>query len=223
MNERTYKPLRLPEPTPMSLKSDATAVMVVDMQNDYCRKDGKTYAPEFEAAIGPISRLLAKARAKGVPVVYTKNWLSDPDETWTKAYEQGWTAIPPHCIEGTKGAEIVEELKPKQGDCVIKKAAYSLFLGAYKQEAEDIMAKFKKDHPKVDTFIVVGTDMNVCVFFNSDALHWSGYTVVLALDGIGGSSQFRTERGDIGYDHGLWFLSALNGAKVTTTQLTTFV
>jgi ureidoacrylate peracid hydrolase len=207
----------------MTLKLDATAVMVVDMQIDYCRKYGKTYAPEFEAAIGPIKALLAQARAKGVPVVYTKNWLNDPNGTWTKAHEQGWTAIPPHCIEGTEGAEIVDELKPKPEDYIIKKAAYSLFLGAYKRNAENIMTKFRNDHPKVDTFIVVGTDMNVCVFFNSDALHWCGYTVVLALDGIGGSPQFRTERGDVGYDHGLWFLSALNGAKVTTTQLITLI
>lgn len=223
MSIRTYKQLKLHEPAPMSLKSKTTALMIVDMQNDYCRKGGKAYAPEFEAAITPISAFLAKARTKGMPIVYTKNCLGDPGGSWTKIYEQGWTVVPPHCIEGTKGADIVDELRPKTGEYVVKKASYSLFLGAYKNEAEEIMAKFRKDHPDVDTFIVVGTDMNVCVFFNADALYWSGYTVVLALDGICGSPVFRAERGDIGYDHGLWFLSSLNGARVTKTQLITII
>jgi nicotinamidase-related amidase len=205
----------------MNLKAKTTAIIIIDMQNDYCRRGGKAYAPEFEAAVASISAFVAKARAKGIPIVYTQNWLSDSDGSWTRIYEQGWTVVPPHCIQDTAGAEIVDELKPGAGDYVIKKTSYNLFLGAYKQKAEEIMARFKKDHPNVGTFIVVGTDMNVCVFFNSDALYWSGYMVVLALDGICGSPLFRAERGDIGYDHGLWFLSALNGARVTTTQLIT--
>jgi len=144
MSRHTYKPLNLPEPTPMNLKAKTTAIIIIDMQNDYCRRGGKAYAPEFEAAVASISAFVAKARAKGIPIVYTQNWLSDSDGSWTRIYEQGWTVVPPHCIQDTPGAEIVDELKPGAGDYVIKKASYNLFLGAYKQKAEEIMARFKK-------------------------------------------------------------------------------
>ena len=217
-----YK-LTPPEPSSVTLNSLTTALVIIDMQNDYCKKNGSFYAPESEAVITSISALLAEARAKGMPIVYTQNWLSDPDGGWAYAYEMGWTVIPPHCLENTWGAEIVDELKPTAEDYVIRKFSFSMFLGVYRQGAEEIMAKFAEEHPDVDTFIITGTVTNVCVFFNSDVLYWLGYKVVLPVDCAGGSAVFRSEKGDVGYDYTLWFLSTCDGVMITTTELITLV
>jgi len=186
--------------------------MIIDMQHDYCVKDGKAYAPEYEAVIEPIRTLIATARIKNMPIMYTQNWISDKDGLWAKAYEQGLAVVPPHCLEGTRGAEIIDEIKPLATDYVIKKTSFNMLLGSYRHSAEKTLEKFRSKSPSVDTFIVVGADMNVCVFLNSDALHSFGYSIVLPEDCIGGSPIF-------GAINGLFFLSMLDAARITTTEL----
>jgi len=191
------------------------------MQNDYCRKTGKAYAPEYEAVTSSIQKLLAKSREKNIPVVYTQNWLTDTGGYWSEAFRRGETVVPVHCIENTWGANIIDELKPTENEYVIRKTHYNMFLGTLRQDAEQKMTRFKELHPTIDTFVVAGIDANVCVFFNSDSLYSLGYRVILPVDCIGGSATFRAEKADIGYDHSIWFLSRLNGAKLTRSELIT--
>lgn len=204
----------VPEPSPITVNSKTAALIIIDMQNDYCRKDGKAFASEYEVTIEPIKALLGRARTKGVPVIYTQNWLSDPGGLWEQAYKQGWSVVPPHCLEGTRGADIIDELKPLVTDYIIRKSSFNMLLGSYKHDAERLLEKFRRDHSKVDTFVVVGVDMNVCVFLNSDALHSYGYNIVLPKDCIGGGPMFKTI-------NGLWFLAALDGARIANSQLLT--
>ena len=214
-----YKPLDIPPAQPVSLEAKKTALMIVDMQNDYCMREGKAFSPEYETVIAPIQALLVNSKRNGMPVIYTQNWLTDPEGYWSEAYKRGETVIPVHCLQNTWGAHIIEELKPEGEDYVIRKTHYNMFLGALRQEADEAMKRFKTTHAAVETFIVTGLDANVCVFFNSDSLYSLGYRVVLPLDCIGGSPTFRGEKADVGYDHSIWFLSRLNGATVTSSEL----
>ncbi len=64
------------------LQARETAVVVVDMQNDFVRRDGKLYVPSAEDTIKPIAELLGRARRAGASVIYTQDWhmKDDPPE-----------------------------------------------------------------------------------------------------------------------------------------------
>jgi nicotinamidase-related amidase len=216
-----YRPLDLPLTESVILEAKKTALIIIDMQNDYCKRDGKAFAPEYESVIAPIRTLLIDSKRSGVPVIYTQNWLADVGGYWSQAYEREETVVPVHCLQNTWGADIIDELKPARGDLVIRKTHYNMFLGELRHEADEAMTRFRAAYPAVDTFMVTGLDANVCVFFNSDSLFSLGYRLVLLQDCIGGSPTFRAEKADVGYDHSIWFLSRLNGARITASYLLT--
>src|SRR5262249_51392972 len=59
-----------------------TALVVVDMQNDFVREGGSLRVPDAEATIPAISRLLGLARARGMRVVYSQDTHRDGDPEW---------------------------------------------------------------------------------------------------------------------------------------------
>jgi nicotinamidase/pyrazinamidase len=78
----------------------ATALVVVDVQNDFADPAGSLSVKGGEAIIPVVNRQVAAARAAGARVVYTQDW--HPEHTPHFAKDGGiW---PDHCIQGTWGA-----------------------------------------------------------------------------------------------------------------------
>ncbi|MFQ5878633.1 MAG: isochorismatase family protein [Dehalococcoidia bacterium] len=131
------------------------ALIVIDMQHDFVDPDAPvTCAPMAQRAVPHISRLLEGARRAGVPIFYTQG-LARPDLSdvglWkSKARREGRVQV-----EGTRGADIIEELAPQEGDIVIQKRRPSAF---FKTELDVLLRAFK-----IDTFIVTGASMSGCV------------------------------------------------------------
>jgi isochorismate hydrolase len=98
-----------------------TALVVVDMQNDFVRQGGNLLVPDAEATIPAINRLLQFARAHGIRVVYSQDTHRDGDPEW-----RIW---PEHAREGTWGWEIVDELAPTRDDVVLRKVRHDAFYG----------------------------------------------------------------------------------------------
>jgi nicotinamidase/pyrazinamidase len=79
-----------------------TALIVVDVQNDFAVAGGSLHVPHGEAVVAPIDALVTSALAEGGLVVYTQDW--HPPVTPHFASSGGlW---PDHCVQGTWGAEI---------------------------------------------------------------------------------------------------------------------
>jgi len=94
---------------------DGTALLVVDVQNDFADPKGSLYVQGGEQVVPIINREIDRARAAGVPVVYTKDW--HPPETPHFAKFGGkW---PVHCVRETWGAELHPDLEVA-GDVVLK-------------------------------------------------------------------------------------------------------
>ena len=72
-----------------------TALVVVDMQNDFVREGGSLRGPDAEATIPAIRGLLQLARAQGMRVVFSQDTHRDGDPEW-----KIW---PEHCREGELG------------------------------------------------------------------------------------------------------------------------
>jgi nicotinamidase/pyrazinamidase len=83
-----------------------TALIVVDMQNDFADPTGSLYVRGGEQVVPVVNREIELAAATGAAVVYTQDW--HPESTPHFAKDGGiW---PVHCVQGTWGAEFHPQL-----------------------------------------------------------------------------------------------------------------
>ncbi|MBN9129161.1 MAG: cysteine hydrolase [Paenarthrobacter ureafaciens] len=119
---------------------DATkaAIVVVDIQNDFCHGDGyqglrgKDVA-RVQSAVTRLEPFIREARELGVPVVFMQN-LHDPQsdtEEWRARHLEPRDSQ--SCLPGTWGAEFFV-LEPQTGDHVLAKSRYSSFVNTGLEE-----------------------------------------------------------------------------------------
>ena len=109
----------------------ARALVVVDVQNDFC--EGGSLAVAGGAGVASrITGYLRDHADEYAVVVATRDWHEDPGKHFsaTPDYRDSW---PPHCVAGTPGAEFHPALDASGFDAVVSKgrrsAAYSGFEG----------------------------------------------------------------------------------------------
>jgi nicotinamidase-related amidase len=154
-----------------------TALVVLDMQNDFVERGGSLLVPDAEATIPAIRRLLELARLNRMRVVYGQDTHHRGDPEW-----EMW---PEHCLEGSWGWEIIAELAPGVDDTVLRKVRYDAFFGT----SLDYLLRLWG----VDTLIICGTVANIGVQYTaaSAALRW--YHVVIPRDAISALEPFDLE------------------------------
>ena len=154
-----------------------TALVVVDMQNDFVREGGGLLLPDAAATIPAIRALLELARARGMRVVYSQDTHREGDPEW-----RIW---PEHAREGSRGGEIIDELAPARDDVVLRKPRYDAFYGT---PLDHLLRPWG-----VDTLVICGTVANICVHYTaaSAALRW--YEVVIPHDAISALDPFDLE------------------------------
>ncbi|MGH3369810.1 MAG: cysteine hydrolase family protein, partial [Nocardioidaceae bacterium] len=79
-----------------------TALVVVDVQNDFADPAGSLYVRGGEQVVQAVNAEVEAARAAASPVVYTQDW--HPPET--PHFEKDGGKWPVHCVMGTWGAEL---------------------------------------------------------------------------------------------------------------------
>ena len=95
----------------------STALLVVDVQNDFADPAGNLYVRGGEDVVGPVNQELQWAAAAGAVIVYTQDW--HPPATPHFAKDGGvW---PVHCVAGTWGAELHPDLRLVPGADVVRK------------------------------------------------------------------------------------------------------
>lgn len=151
-----------------------TALLVVDMQNDFVREGGALRVPAAEATVEPIQALLERARKAKVPILFTQDWHT-PDDPEFRIW-------PPHCVAGTWGAEIIPELSPQPQEIIVKKISYDPF---FRTELEKIL-----QDKGVETLVIVGTVANICVLHAAGSAALRGLKVVVPKDGVSALNEF---------------------------------
>jgi nicotinamidase-related amidase len=161
----------------ISLPASNTAVIVVDMLNDFVKPQGTLMVPGAQESVPSIQRLLENARRSGVKIAYTQDSQIENDPEFTL-----W---PEHARIGTWGWEIIEDLKPQANDLICRKNRYDGFYGSW-------LDHFITRIWKVENVIIVGTVSNICVLHTaaSAALRW--LYVVMPADGISSLTEFDT-------------------------------
>ena len=154
-----------------------TALVVVDMQNDFVKEGGTLLVPDAEGTIPEIRGLLEAARGSGAKVVFTQDTHTGGDPEWDI-----W---PEHAREGTWGWGIVDELAPRGDELVVRKVRYDAFYGTHLDHFLRLWG--------VETLVVCGTVANICVHYTaaSAALRW--YDVVIPKDATSALDPFDLE------------------------------
>lgn len=151
------------------------ALLVIDMLNDFVLPGAPLEVPETRSIRPVVRREIDKAHAVGYPVLYVCD-AHDPDDREFR--KLGW---PPHGVKGTKGGEIVEELKPSAGDIVIRKKSYSGFFGT------NLDASLRK--LGADSLRLTGAVTHICILFIAYEAVLRDYDVTVLENGIAGISR----------------------------------
>jgi len=190
-----YEGRRIPQTVDELVDPARTAYVIVDLQNDFCKRDGSTdqiarqRGLDIEAICGPViessRRLLTAARAGGAMIVYIQNTALPHRATdsaarlkfMMRAYGVADPAqLPEYTLEGTWGHDVVPELAPRPGEFVVKKHTSSSFVGT----RLDNLLRINR----IETVVLVGGVTEGCVESAArDACH-HGYFVVLCEDAV---------------------------------------
>ena len=154
-----------------------TALIVVDMQNDFVSEGGSLLVPDAAATIPAIAGLLELARGSGMRVVFSQDTHREGDPEW-----KIW---PEHVREGSWGWQIVDALAPREDETVLRKLRYDAFYGT---PLDHLLRLWR-----VGTVVLCGTVANICVHYTaaSAALRW--YDVVIPRDAISALDPFDLE------------------------------
>ncbi|TXT54569.1 MAG: Isochorismatase [Candidatus Thorarchaeota archaeon] len=179
----------------LDMDPNKTALVIVDMLNDFVRKDGALVVPGAIDLIPRQKKLLEAARESGMMVVYlTDNHLPDDPEF------DMWGA---HAVVGTEGAEVIDELEPSSNERVIPKRRYSGFFGT------DLDLSLRE--AGIETIILVGVLTNICVMYTSADASAKDYNVIVVSDATGTTS-------DEIHDFALGQIRDVHGSEVVKTD-----
>jgi ureidoacrylate peracid hydrolase len=162
------------------LKPFHTALLVVDMQNDFCAEQGYIEtivgkdAAACRAVAAPIMALVADARAAGVPVYWIKaNYELDglPAGLMVKFSGRGAGAV--CCAPESWGADFFE-VSPLPGEAIVEKRCYSAFRGT------DLDTRLRS--AAVRTIVLAGVQTNICIESTLRDGSSLGFHVVVASD-----------------------------------------
>lgn len=162
-----------------------TALVVVDVQNDFADPDGSLYVRDAESVVDVANAEIDAARRAGATVVYTQDW--HPADTPHFAKDGGtW---PVHCVGGTWGAELHPRLAVA-GDRIRKGTAgedgYSGFTMADPETGDRAptgLDGLLREHG-VERVVVVGLATDYCVKETAlDAVRL-GYATTVLTDGV---------------------------------------
>jgi nicotinamidase/pyrazinamidase len=146
-------------------------LIVVDVQNDFCA-GGALAVPDGDAVVEPINLLMDEFEF----VVATRDW-HPPDHASFLAQGGPW---PPHCVQGTPGAELHPGLHADRIDALVD-AGYEPELEGYSGFEETDLERLLRERG-VDTVHVGGLALDYCVRATALDARDKGFGVVLHLD-----------------------------------------
>lgn len=125
------------------------AIIVVDMLKDNLKESSRNpYYHEGKTIIPNLQRLLGESRKKGFPIIFACDSFLEGDFIF-----RGKMKV--HSLRGTRGAEVVDDLKPESTDIILPKRRFSAF---YKTDLDQTLRTLG-----VDTIVAAGMTTEVCV------------------------------------------------------------
>jgi nicotinamidase-related amidase len=167
------------------------ALIIVDMLNDFV--DGKLANPKAQAIIAPLQQLLEQARDEDWVVVFS-NDAHKPGDPELRVWGE-------HAMAGTREAEVIPQLAPREGEIVSPKRVY----GAFDFTGLDEQLKGRG----VDEVVITGQHTHICVRHSSYGALIRGYAITIPRDAVCGFE-------GVDEEEALAYLEMAYGAQITT-------
>ena len=165
--------LNYPEPVPVELDAAKTLLLIIDMENENAHPSGALYIGEPVRRIIPrIRELREKVRQAGGRVIHTQS-VRSPEALEFTVFKNTVRKL-----EGSWGAELIDELKPADDEPLIVKRTHDCF---YQTEMDALLARFgiRRGEGHV---IVTGISTRNCVQSAVMALSVRDYHVYVPMD-----------------------------------------
>lgn len=191
---RPLRPLYLDaEPQSVTIDANKTALLIVDMQNDFCTEGGWLHSRGIDISpnrkpIIPLQQTIAASRAANIPVVWV-NWgvrkdLLNIAPSLQHAHNpRGNETSLGQPVPGTRseviavgswGAQVVDEINPGSDDHQITKHRFSAFWDC---ETDAVLRNLG-----VTTLLIAGVNLDQCVMTTLEDATFLGYDVILLED-----------------------------------------
>jgi ureidoacrylate peracid hydrolase len=158
-----------------SIDPARTAMIVVDMQNDFVAAGAPMETPAARAMVPRLAEALKSCRDSGVRVIFTAH-VHRRDGSDMGLFDDMHPPIASRSalVDGTKGVDIYPDLAPAPGEHVIKKHRYSGFFGT---DLDIVLREWG-----VDTVIISGTTTENCCHATARDAMFRNYRVVFLSD-----------------------------------------
>ena len=151
------------------MKTPKKALIVIDMLRDFMERDGALYCGDKARKIIPhVRKAIEKFRKSGNLVIYSQD-SHRPDDREFKLFGR-------HCVTGTKGAQIIKELKPEKSDRVIPSTTYDVTFGT------NLTGMLKKYRVK-DIFLA-GVCTSICIMESASTFYKQGFRINILKGGV---------------------------------------
>lgn len=171
-------PQNLQKPTPLG----RAAILVIDMQHDFIDEDAPISCPGGRHLIPQLRKLLDYARNARIPIIYTQEAHRSTKVDFGRELDYGETL---HCLEGSRGVQIIPELAPQASDHVLVKRRYSGFF------ATDLDLLLKG--LRASTLVITGVATDVCVRATAQDAMQHDYRVLVPRECVAGTRLDRHE------------------------------
>jgi nicotinamidase-related amidase len=148
-------------------RSERTALVVIDMLNDYDHPDGEPLKESARGVVPVIARLIDRARAAGTAVI----WVNDNHGAWSA----GRTEL----VEGARagaGADLIDPIAPPDDAPFVVKARHSAFYGSH--------LEYLLSTEGIGRLVMVGQVTEQCILYSALDAYIRHFQIAIPRDGV---------------------------------------